>query len=228
MRTETPLRVPGHTSRRRCHHKTNQAILGSRHLAQCFAFRFQGASGTNWSSPKPELALLDIHFPPAKAHAFGFQPQPLLDRRIPAQFDFSTCAEHALPRQFKAAMQNLRHLPRSSWQSGGSRNRSVGGNFSFGDLPNRRLNAHPHLRRWIGLRGPIRRHRARRSRPFLHSEIHPMRISHNDPTNTSTHKIIPCNKGRGPTRLSVAIEMPVPIKNNVAVNPIFATFTARE
>jgi hypothetical protein len=62
---------------------------------------------------------------------------------------------------------------------------------------------------------------------FPHNAIHPMRINQSDAMETSSHKIIPCNNGRGPTRLMVATEMPVPIRNKVAVNPIFASFTAR-
>src|SRR5271168_3137423 len=60
----------------------------------------------------------------------------------------------------------------------------------------------------------------------LHSPIQPARISHSEPTETSTHKNIPSNSGRWPTVLTVAKEIPLPIRNKVAVSPIFASFTA--
>ena len=50
------------------------------------------------SLPLPALVFklpfvrLHIYFPPAEAHALGFQPKSLLDRGIPAQLDFSSCA----------------------------------------------------------------------------------------------------------------------------------------
>src|ERR1039458_17155 len=131
-------------------------------------------------------------------------------------------------------MQHLRHLPSPSWKSGRSSNRSVGGHLAFGNASNGGLDANSHLRRlmWRTLTG---RRFIRTSLPrtlpqvfasLLHSAIHPTRISHSDPTETSNHNMIPCNNGRCPTRLIVATEMPLPIKNRVAVNPTFAQFTA--
>ena len=128
-------------------------------------------------------------------------------------------------------MQYFRDLTRAPRKSRCSRNRSVGGYFTFGNAPDRSLDAHAHVRRVIrGSIAPLL-HPYTLSRHFsflLHSAIHPMRISHNDPTETSSHRTIPCSSGLCPTRLMVAMEMPLPIKNNVAVSPIFAIFTARE
>src|SRR5271170_1515880 len=138
-------------------------------------------------------------------------------------------------------MQYFRHMPRCAWQSGGTSNRSVGGHLSLRNAPNRGLDAQPHLRGLIGRRRIckrlVRRKFARTALPCalprvlafpLHRAIHPTRISHSDPTETSNHNIIPCNNGRCPTRLSVATEMPLPIKNRVAVNPLLAILIARE
>ncbi len=45
-----------------------------------------------------------------EAHAFGFQPQTLLERRLAAQADFAACAEHAVPGQPVSALpQQLHH-----------------------------------------------------------------------------------------------------------------------
>jgi hypothetical protein len=38
------------------------------------------------------LGLLHVYLSSAEAYTFGFQSQALLNRRISAQFDFSTCA----------------------------------------------------------------------------------------------------------------------------------------
>jgi hypothetical protein len=200
------------------------------------------------------LTLFHVHLPPAKADALGFQAQPLLDGRIAAQLDFSARSQDALPGQSEAAMQHLCHLPRRPRKSRSSRNRPVSGHRTLGNPPDGRLDLQSHLRGPIW-KGPIRR-RLRSTLPQLlasllhsanhhctthhstthhstthhstthHSTIHPMRISHNDPTNTSNHNMTPCNSGRCPTCLMVPTEMPLPIKNRVAVNPIFATFTA--
>jgi hypothetical protein len=52
---------------------------------------------------------LHIHTPPAKAHALGLKPKPLLDGRVSAEFDLTACAQYALPRQSKTAVQKPRH-----------------------------------------------------------------------------------------------------------------------
>jgi len=185
------------------------------------------------STSEAPLTQLHIHLRPAKAHAFCFQPQPLLNGRIATQLDFSARAQHALPRQSKSAMQNPRHQPRATRQSRCSRDRSVRRHFTFRNSSYSGLDTHPHLRCMIGS-GLIGRsltdthlpYKLRRRLAYLHSRIHPMRISQSDPNRTSSHNMTPCKSGRGPTRLIVATEMPLPIRNSVAVNPIFATFTA--
>jgi hypothetical protein len=52
-----------------------------------------------------------IHTPAPETHTFSFQPQPLLDSVIAAQFDLAARAENALPRQAERAVQNTCHLP---------------------------------------------------------------------------------------------------------------------
>src|SRR5208282_1602124 len=134
-------------------------------------------------------------------------------------------------------MQYLSHLSRRAWKRRCARNRPVGGHFPLRDAPDRGLDAHSHLRRSVLRRLIARRQFVQKSRALavsrvlaslLHSAIHPMRISHSDPTETNSHRIIPCRSGRCPTRLMVATEIPLPIKKRVTVSPIFAIFTARE
>src|SRR5258708_23507791 len=124
-------------------------------------------------------------------------------------------------------MQYLRHLAGHAWKPGGFGNRSVGRHFARRNAAYGGLNAHPCLRGSVG--GFIRRKfsgaylcsaLARVLASLLglaplHKTIHPMRISHNDPTETNRHKIIPCSSGRRPTRLILATEMPGAIRMNV-------------
>src|SRR5258708_3662763 len=136
-------------------------------------------------------------------------------------------------------MQHLCYLAGLPGKTSGAGNRSVGGHLALGHAANGGFDAHPDLRfggnkvywrRFGGadLCAAFRRGLASLPAPsFFHSAIHPMRISQSDTTETSNHKIIPSSSGRCPTRLIVATEMPVPIKNKVAVNPIFASFTAK-
>ena len=84
---------------------------------------------------------LHIHAPPAKANALGFQPKPLLHRRIPAELDLSTSAQHALPRQAEALPQNRRHLPRRAGKSRGPRDCSIGRDLALRNRPNRLLDS---------------------------------------------------------------------------------------
>src|SRR5262249_51352800 len=126
-----------------------------------------------------------------------------------------------LPGQSVAAPQNPRHQPCSTRQSCCACNRSVRRNLPARDGSNFGFNSQTQLPRAFGslifFRAPPLR--------FLHSEIHPKRISHSDPTETNSHKNIPNTSGRCPTCLTVATEIPLPIKNSVAVSPIFASFT---
>src|ERR1700721_2141198 len=144
-----------------------------------------------------------------------------------------------MPGQVESSIQHLSDLARHSRKAGGSSNCSVSGDLAPWNLANGGFDPHPDFRRFIGS-GWVRRsggawvcsafprHIASLFVAiafFLHSEIQPMRISQSDQMETISHKIIPCNNGRGPTRLLVATEMPVPIRNKVAVNPIFASLT---
>jgi len=167
---------------------------------------------------KFKLMLLHIHLAPAKPHALSFQPQPLLYGRIAAQFNLSARAQNPLPGQSVSPMQHPRRQSRPSGKARRSRHGTIGGNFAARDAPDGGLDSHPRPRRLI--------RRLRLSASLLHNLIHPNRTSHSDPLKTSSHKIIPCSRGRCPTCLMVATEIPLPIKNSVAVNPILATFTA--
>src|SRR5690242_13458534 len=51
------------------------------------------------------------------------------------------------------------------------------------------------------------------------NDIRPAWMQYSDVNPTASHKSTPCNIGRHPTSLSVAREMPLPIKKSVAVNP---------
>jgi hypothetical protein len=64
-----------------------------------------------FSSPlEVELVHLHIHAPSAKAHAFCFQPQPLLDCRVATQLNFPASAKNSLPGQTEGTMQHSRNL----------------------------------------------------------------------------------------------------------------------
>jgi hypothetical protein len=84
---------------------------------------------------------LHIHFSPAEAHAFGFEPQPLLNSGIAAQLDLASGAEYALPRQSKTVAQNRRDLPRCPWKSRSPGDATVSGNLAAWNRPNRSLDA---------------------------------------------------------------------------------------
>jgi hypothetical protein len=40
-----------------------------------------------------------VHTTPAESHAFGLEPQTLVNRGISTQFDLSTCAHDSVPGQ---------------------------------------------------------------------------------------------------------------------------------
>src|SRR5262249_2401111 len=76
-----------------------------------------------------------IHPPPAEVHAFGLQTKPLLDLRIPAQFDLAAGAENPVPGQAERTPQHPCHLPCPSRQSRGARHGAISRNFSPRDFP---------------------------------------------------------------------------------------------
>ena len=81
-----------------------------------------------------ELVRLHVYAPPAEAHAFGFQPQPLFNRGIPTQLDLAAGAEHALPGQSERSMQHSRYLPCAMGQSSRASHGPVGRNLSAWDF----------------------------------------------------------------------------------------------
>lgn len=147
---------------------------------------------------------LHVHAAAAESDPFGFQSKALLDGGIAAQFDLASCAEHPMPRKPKRTAQHPDHLPGSSGIPCTTRHAAICRNFAARNLADCRDDANLQV----------------------HSAIHPTRISHKDVTETSSHKTTPCSSGRCPTSLSVATEIPVPIKYNVAVSPIFAALLA--
>jgi hypothetical protein len=58
-----------------------------------------------------------IHFPSAKAHTFGLQPQALFNGGIAAQFDLATRSQNPLPGQAETVAKNRRNLPRRAGNS---------------------------------------------------------------------------------------------------------------
>src|ERR1035437_3069592 len=58
------------------------------------SFRWTG-NRSFWGLPL-ELTRLHIHSSPAKPHALAFQTQPLLDCRVPGEFDLAACTQYAL------------------------------------------------------------------------------------------------------------------------------------
>jgi hypothetical protein len=50
-------------------------------------------------SRKPEFVDPHIYAASAEGHSLCFQPQALLDRGIPAELDYSSCAHNAVPGQ---------------------------------------------------------------------------------------------------------------------------------
>jgi len=167
---------------------------------------------------KPEFVGLHIDPPSAKAHTLGLEPQSLLDRRISRQLDCAAGSQDSLPRQSIGSPQDPRHQSRSSRKPGSSRDRAIGRNFTARNGANCTLDSQAYDSRillclLLGAHSP-------------HKAIHPTRISHSDPRETISHRRIPCTSGRCPTCFTVATEMPLPIRNNVAVSPILAAFTA--
>src|SRR6266704_351744 len=51
------------------------------------------------------------------------------------------------------------------------------------------------------------------------NEMSPIRMKHSEVSPTPSHRNTPCNSGHHPTSLSVVREMPLPIRNSVAVSP---------
>lgn len=74
-----------------------------------------------------------IHPPTAEADAFGFETQSLLNGRIAAEFDFSSCTEHSLPRQSKAVSKDSGNLACRTWKARCSRYPAIGRDFSWRD-----------------------------------------------------------------------------------------------
>lgn len=72
-----------------------------------------------------EFVRLHVHPPPPEAYAFGLQAKPLLDGRVPAQFDLAAGTEHSVPGQPKRSPKYPCDLPRKSRQAGRARHRAV-------------------------------------------------------------------------------------------------------
>ena len=52
------------------------------------------------------LVRLHVHAPATKAHAFRLKPESLFNGMIAAEFDLSTCAEHALPWESEGIVEH--------------------------------------------------------------------------------------------------------------------------
>jgi hypothetical protein len=155
-----------------------------------------------------------IHLATPECHPFCLEPEALFKSLISAKLDGAASAEHPLPRQPDRAVKSAYHLPSGAGESCAFRNRTVGRHFAARNAPDRRYNFVAHFV-------------VQSLCPRSYNAIHPTRISHNDPAEISSHRITPCNSGRCPTLFNVAREIPVPIRYNVAVSPIFAILHRR-
>ena len=107
-------------------------------------------TGTRWLGKYSlELVRLHIHAPPSKPHAFSFQAEALLQRRVPSQLDRATRSQHALPGQSKSAPQNRRDLPGRSRKSRRPSNRAVGRHLPTWNRANRPFDPQPHCTRRV-------------------------------------------------------------------------------
>lgn len=136
---------------------------------------------------------LHVHTAAAESHALSFQTKTLLYGGIASEFDFSPGAQNPLPGEAEGAMQGPCDTPGGSGMAGGAGNGAVGRNFSPWDLADGGEYAS------LQARG-------------THKAIQPARISHNEETETRSQRTTPCNSGRCPTSLRVAMEMPLPIR----------------
>ncbi len=124
------------------------------------------APQSRWCLP---LALRHIHSPPAKPDSLRFQPQTLLDRRVPRQVDLAASSQHPLPWQSKPASQDSSHHSRRSRKPSRPRHPSVSRYLSSRNRPNRALHAQEHraagIRFFLGFGHPERSSPARPSEP---------------------------------------------------------------
>lgn len=91
---------------------------------------------------------LHIHFPPAKPHAFSFQPQPLFNGRISSQLDGAASSQDPLPLQAKSTAQHPGYHPCRSRKPRYLRHSTVCRNLPARNRPDRALNAQHHHSRW--------------------------------------------------------------------------------
>jgi hypothetical protein len=120
---------------------------------------------------------LHIHPAPTEDYALGLEPEALFDRGIASQLDFSPCTQHSLPGESESTSQNTHDLPCRPGMAGGACDGAVGGNLAPRDFADGCDDAGLHGR-------------------GSHNAIHPARINHNEATETSNQRAIPCNSGR--------------------------------
>src|SRR5476649_912120 len=120
---------------------------------------------------------LHVNSAAAKFYALGFEAQPLLNRRIPAQFDFSSCAKHAVPGESECGTQCSHDLAGCSRMARCASDSTISGNLATWNFADGGDDSSLQANR-------------------THSAIHPARISHNDATDTSSQRTTSCNSGR--------------------------------
>ena len=124
-----------------------------------------------------EFVTLHVDAAAAEGYPFGFQPEALFDGGIAAKLDYSAGAKHTLPGKAEGSAQYAHNLPGRSGIASGTGNRAVSGDFAARDLADGGDDAALHV-------------------GGSHSAIQPERISHNELTETSSQRTIPCNRGR--------------------------------
>jgi len=90
---------------------------------------------------------MPFHIDPAATERdpLGLQPETLLERRIAAQFDFSSGAENALPRQAMAApTEDGGYAPRRMRVSRGPAYSAVSRHLAARNASNRSQDSFPH------------------------------------------------------------------------------------
>jgi len=99
------------------------------------------------------LVRLHVYAPAAEAHALGFQSQALLNARVALKFDFTTRAQHALPRQSEAAPKYFCDLSGRPRKPRGPRDRAVGRDSPARNRTNCPLDPQEHCASGIGSSG---------------------------------------------------------------------------
>ena len=78
---------------------------------------------------------VQINAPPAEAHPFHLQAQPLLERMLAGDANRAARPDHTMPGQALKHVERPDHLPRRTRESSRRGDLAVGRDFAARDLP---------------------------------------------------------------------------------------------